>query len=212
MKRLLAFLIVGMALNLNAQETRQPSGRRIPALATETPTITPTITPTPTVTPTITPTPDPCADCPPPESPVCQMWPLMCFQCWEDCGQPIATHTPTPIPTATRTPTPPPTPTPQGPACALPLPSGGTIYLVAFYEHESDAQGTRYSFQTAPVWVAPGSTARPCPCEGYPVGFQWYTSDGVLLKSCGDVTTKHWHLFSDGFETGDVSKWMVEDE
>lgn len=180
---------------------RRPTGRYSPALATATPTATPA------TTATATPTPDPCDACPDPESFSCLMWPNICFQCWEDCGSPIATHTPTPPPTPTKTPTPPPTPTPHGPACELELPVGGTVYLVAFYEHESSTSGTRYHYQTAPVAVDPGSTIRPCPCQGSPVGFKWYAAGGTLLKSCGDTSTAHWHIFSDGFETGNTGRW-----
>ena len=200
----IAFLLLAWlwAATLLAQEIRRPAGRRIPILATS--------TPTPTTTATPTPTPGPCDHCPDPESFTCQMWPNLCFQCWEDCGEPIATHTPTPTPAPTRTPTPPPTPTPNGPACELVSPAGGTVYLVAYYEHESSTSGTRYQFQTAPVAIPPGSTARPCPCQGHPVGFRWYSSDGSILKTCGDTSTKHLHIFSDGFESGDLGKWTTQ--
>jgi hypothetical protein len=214
MKRALVFLIVGVALVLTAQETRRPSGRAAPALATE----TPTITPTPTVTPTMTPTtdPDPCSGCPEPGGFICELWPDACYACWEDCGDPIATHTPTRTHTPVATSTPTPTPTPQGPACPLVLPGGGAVYLIAYYEHESSVQGTRYADHVGPVFLPPGATARPCrpPCEGHPVGFEWFTTDGVLIKSCGDTSTAHWHLFSDGFESGDLGAWTIggEDE
>ena len=186
-------LLLMLMLGVSGQDILRPTGRMAPG--------------TPAPTPTVTPTPDPCADCPEPDGFSCAMWPMVCYQCWEDCGRPIATPTVTPTPTKTPTPTPPPTPTPQGPACELLLPSGGVVYMVAYYLHESSVSGTRYSFQTVPVGVVPGSTLRPCPCEGHPVGFEWYTSDGVLLKSCGDTSTKHWHIFSDGFESGDLEAW-----
>ena len=203
MKKLLPLLLLIPAM-VSAQELpppRHPTGRVI-ALSE---TFTPTPTPTPTQTPTITPTPDPCDGCPEPGGTICEMWPDACYACWEACGHPIATHTPTPIPTATRTPTPPPTPTPQGPECPLILPVGGTVYLVAFYEHTID-DDTRYSYQTTTVSVPPGFTARPCPCEGYPVGFKWFNGSGVLLKSCGD-TIKNLDIFEDGFESGDWGEW-----
>jgi hypothetical protein len=81
------------------------------------------------------------------------------------------------------------------------------VYLVAFYEHESNVSGVRYSFQTAPVSVGPGQTVRPCPCEGHPVGFKWYTSTGTLIKECGDTSTQHIRIFFDGFESGDTGAW-----
>ena len=169
-----------------AQEVLRPTGRMVPGSTTPTP------------------TPDPCAACPDPDSFSCQMWPLICQQCWEDCGSPIATPTPTP----TRTPTPPPpTPTPQGPACELRPQDERVVYLVAFYLHESKVQGTRYSYRTDPILVAPQTVLRPCPCQGHPVGCKWYTSSGELIKSCGDTSTKHWHIFSDGFESGGLEEW-----
>lgn len=77
------------------------------------PIVTPTPSKTPTRTPTITPTPDPsnpCPQCPDPLGFSCQMWPQMCYQCWSDCGHPLAT----PTPTRTATPRPPTaTPTPN---------------------------------------------------------------------------------------------------
>jgi hypothetical protein len=198
-------------------QVRRPTGRRIPGIATMTPTVTPTLTPTltPTVTPTLTPTAthtptpdlDPCSGCPDPHGVICRLWPEVCYQCWEDCGDPIATHTPTPVPTALP-PTPTPTPTPpQWPPCELFLEDAGVIYMVAYYEHESSVQGTRYSFRTANKWVPDFTTVNPCPCEGHPVGFRWYASGGYLLKECGDTSTQHWHVFSDGFESGDLGAW-----
>jgi hypothetical protein len=69
--------------------------------------IEPTATPTP-VTPTPTPTPEPgdCSHCPAPGSIGCVISYSVCVQCWEDCGQPIATPTPRDTPTPTPTPTP----------------------------------------------------------------------------------------------------------
>ena len=194
MKRLIIGAVAAIAAttvisSLPGQEVHRPTGRLIPG----------EVTPTPT--------PDPCAACSDPDSFTCQAWPLACYQCWEDCGSPIATHTPTPPPVPTRTPTPPPTPTPQGPACALPVSSGAEVYLVAYYLHESNVQGVRYSHQTEPASVAPGAIISPCPCQGHPVGFKWYTSWGVLLKTCGDTSTRHWHIFSDGFESGNLEEW-----
>jgi hypothetical protein len=173
--------------SLDGQEIRRPTGRMIPGVAT--------------------PTPHPCADCPAPGSFTCAMWPEVCYQCWEDCGQPIATPTPTP----TSTPPPPtPTPTPNGPACELLLPSVESVYLVAFYLHGSESHpGMRYNFQTSSVVVPPGAIARPCPCQGHPVGFKWYTADGVLLKACGDTSTLHWLIFRDGLETGTTDSWST---
>ena len=188
----------------------RPTGRRIPGIATFTPTMTPTATPTPTITPT--PDPDPCAGCPPPDSFACQAWPEVCYACWENCGEPIATHTPTPVPTALP-PTPTPTPTPpQWPPCPLFLVNNGSVYMVAYYEHESNVNGVRYSFRTANRWFPAGTTVRPGPCEGHPVGFGWYFSGGYLIKECGDTNTSYWHGFSDGFESGDLRAWTIGGE
>ena len=198
-------LVLFVVSGLRGQEIIRPTGRRISGLVALTP--TPTTTPTPTITPTITPTPDPCDECPEPGGTICEMWPEACYACWEDCGSPIATHTPTYTPTLVATYTPTPTPTPQGPACPLILPTGGTVYLVAFYLHTID-DDTRYSYQTLSIVVPPGMTARPCrpPCEGIPVGFKWFNGSGVLLKSCGD-TIKNLDIFKDGFESGDWGEW-----
>ena len=187
------------------QEVRRPSGRAIPG-----PTWTPTATLTPTPTPTPTPEPDPCSGCMEPGSYWCEMLPEICYQCWEDCGNPQATPTPTRTSTPTRTPTPQATPTPNGPACELSAPSGA-IYLVAYYAHESEVRGVRYSYKTAPVTYRPGRTVKPCPCQGFPIGFEWFTVAGAVLKSCGDTSTAHWHshIFSDGFETGDTDRWSL---
>lgn len=101
-----------------------PTGTPMPPTPTFVPpTETPVDTPTPPVateTPipppvyTFTPTPDPCADCPIPGTIWCDMYPEVCAQCWEDCGQPMSTPTPgPPTNTPTKTPTPgAPTPTP----------------------------------------------------------------------------------------------------
>ena len=148
---------------------------------------------------------DPCAACPDPDSFTCQMWPATCYQCWEDCGSPIATPTVTPTPTNTP---PPPTPTPHGPTCELRLPGSGLVYLTAYYKHESSTQGTRYTFETTSKELRPGEVARPCPCEGTPVGFTWsFTTTGKPFMECGDTGWKHWHIFSDGFESGDLEAW-----
>ena len=81
------------------------------------------------------------------------------------------------------------------------------MYLVAFYEHTID-DDTRYSYQTVSVIADSGMTLRPCrpPCEGHPVGFAWFSGDGVLLKLCGD-TVKNLAIFKDGFESGDSGEW-----
>lgn len=192
---LAGFVLLGI-VTVAAQEIRRPRARRIPGVATE------TTTPTQTPTATPTPDPDPCAACPDPDSFSCTIAWSICVQCWEDCGQPIATPTPTP------TETPPPTPTPNGPACEIIFPTQADIYLVAFYAHESTTRGTRYTHQTAPASVPPGSTVRPCPCEGYPIGFEWRAvNDNRILKSCGDTSSIFSYLFADGFESGDVEKW-----
>lgn len=185
MARFILLLILSVTSSLSAQEIRRPTGRMAPGEA------------------------DPCAACPAPDSFTCQAWPMACYQCWEDCGSPIATHTPTPLPTRTPTPPPPPTPTPNGPACELGLPNGGSVYLIAFYLHESEQRGVRYSYRTASISVSPGSLLRPCPCEGHPVGFEWHTADGRLLGSCGDTATEIEAIFEDGFETGNTKAWGV---
>ena len=195
---MIPLLLILLVAGLPGQQVLRPTGRVAPSEGT------------PSATPTPTPTPDPCAGCPDPDSFTCAMWPHVCYQCWEDCGQPIATRTPTPLPTRTPTPQPTPTPTPNGPACELSLPGGGAVYLVGFYLHESEKQlKTRYTFQTAPVSVGPGALLRPCPCEGFPVGFKWYTADGRLIRACGDTATILPFIFEDGFETGTIDRWSL---
>jgi len=201
MKRLLAvasgLLLAGL---LAGQEVRRPSRRVMPS--TGSPTATPTQTPTQTPTPT--PDPDPCSQCPDPNSLACTIAWNSCVQCWEDCGQPIATPTPTPSPTH------PPTPTPNGPACELTFATSSEIYLVTYYAHESPTdQGKRYFHQTAPALIPPGSNVRPCPCEGYPIGFEWRSAnDNQIIKSCGDTNLSYPHIFSDGFESGNTEEWQ----
>lgn len=92
------------------------------------------------------------------------------------------------------------------------------IYVVAIWAHEDPAApGRRYTFTS---W--PGKTlglmqvASPCPCEGYPIGFEWYMvppefekTIPVLVKSCGDTSRIYPFIFSDGFELGDTSRWST---
>jgi len=138
------------------------------------------------------------------------MYPEICYACWDECGNPQATPTPTRTPTRTPTVTPPPTPTPNGPACELSLPNGGTVVLEAFYAHEAEGGGRRYTFRTSPQTVPPGSLVRPCPCEGYPIGFRWYLAEGgTPLKSCGDTSTVYALIFSHGFEGGSTQGWSA---
>jgi len=193
------------------------------ATMTFTPTRTATATRTPTMTrtPTNTPGPDPCAECPDPASFSCQMWPDPCYQCWADCGQPQATPTPTRTPTRTATPIPTATPTPVGPPCVLYVTGPGEVYLVGIWAHESTVFGERYTYRSAAMHVNAGSqAARPGPVEGYPIGYEWWdATSGTLLKSCGDTSRVYPRtptptptpppdvIFTDGFETGDVSKW-----
>lgn len=91
-----------------------PTGTPVPP--TETPVDTPTPpvateTPIPPPVYTFTPTPDPCDDCPVPGTIWCDMYPVECAACWEECGQP----TPTPGPPTATPPPPTSTPTPGGP-------------------------------------------------------------------------------------------------
>lgn len=168
-------------------QVRRPSGRVEPG---------PTWTPTPV---------DPCAHCPPPESVGCWINYEACVDCWEECGQPIATPTPT------RTPTPAATPTPNGPVCELRLGSSKMVYLIVTYAHESPTTSNiRYRVITGSQLISPGQVVRPCPCQGHPIGFAWHDArtDDLLLK-CGDVRQGFGPLiFADGFETGDTSKWI----
>lgn len=101
------------------------------------------------------------------------------------------------------------------PQCELRATSAATIYAVAVYAHEDAARpGMRYTYQTPPQTLEPGYVARPCPCEGYPIGFEWYMvppefekSTPVLVKSCGDTGRVYPFIFKDGFEGGDTSQW-----
>lgn len=104
----------------------------------------------------------------------------------------------------------------QIPECPLRVSDGAaTIYMVAIYAHESPTiPGERYMFETDSMILAPGETATPCPCEGYPIGFEWYyipptftKSAGVLVKGCGDTGKPYPDIFRDGFESGDTSRW-----
>jgi hypothetical protein len=81
--------------------TETPVDTPTPPVATETP------IPPPVYTFTPTPDPDPCEDCLDPEDFWCKMLPDACYQCWEECGEPLPTRTPTVTPTITPTPTPP---------------------------------------------------------------------------------------------------------
>lgn len=213
-------LIVILAVAISASagtppQVRTVTGTRIPG-PTWTPTLTPTLTPTPTETPI-----DPCAGCPDLDSWSCQMWPQTCYQCWEDCGNPQATPTPTRTRTPTATATPTITPTPVGPPCILHVDGPGSIYLVAFWAHESPTYGERYTFAAPSLSVPPGPhSARPDGVEGYPIGYEWWNAvSGELLKSCGDTskiyprtptptpTPPPSSIFADGFESGDTSRW-----
>jgi len=101
------------------------------------------------------------------------------------------------------------------PECPLSVDSAATIYMVAIYAHEDAARpGMRYTFQAPPQTLEPGSVARPCPCEGYPIGFEWYhvapefsKSVDVLVKSCGDTSRVYPFIFKDGFESGTTARW-----
>jgi hypothetical protein len=106
--------------------------------------------------------------------------------------------------------------TPVIPDCPLRVTDGAaTIYLVAIYAHESPTYpGMRYTFETDSMIIAPGEVATPCPCEGYPIGFEWYyippnftKSAGVVVKECGDTGRPYPRIFKDGFESGDTSRW-----
>jgi hypothetical protein len=172
---------------------------------------------------TPTPTPNPCAACPAPGSIGCIVNEPACIACWEACGQPIATPTPTPTNTPTVTATPTATPTPWAPPancdvveCDLRSTNAGTVYLIAVFEHQDPARpGMRYTCQTPPQTLEPGKVARPGPYDACPVGFEWWhippdftlSVGDVLVKSCGDTDRLHPHFFSDGFETGDTSRW-----
>lgn len=189
-------------------QVRTATGTRIPG---------PTWTPTPT--PTMTPAPDPCASCPDPASFSCQAWPAACYQCWADCGQPMATPTPTRTPTRTATPIPTATPTPVGPPCVLHTIGPGRVFLVAVWLHQ-EAGAKRYTY-TAESRDVPAGPYRCDPAaEGLPVGYEWWDANsGELLKSCGDtgraypVTPSPTPIpapdvvFVDGFETGTTEKW-----
>ncbi len=192
----LSFVSVGVIVG--EQAARRPSGRLVPG--------------SPVPTATITPTPDPCAGCPAPGSFTCAMWPLVCFQCWEDCGRPIATHTPTPIPVQpTRTPQP-------GPECVLHMTGPGRVLLVAVWAHGDAARPLRYTYEVFPRDVPPGSyRGDPDEVEGTPVGYEWWDANSIIMvKSCGDTGRIFVHpnhpglVFADGFETGDSSRWSSE--
>lgn len=159
-----------------------------------------------------TPTPTPCAGCPDPSSFSCQAWPQVCYDCWSGCGQPIATHTPTPTATPVITPTPTPRPTAAGPPCTITPTTAGMVYLIAYWQHEHEGEKCkRWTYETFAEPIPAGWTAYPDDrTEGIPVGYQWYDAvDGRLLKSCGDTSMEYPcpGIFSDGFESGDTSKW-----
>jgi hypothetical protein len=95
---------------------------------------------------------------------------------------------------------------------------GENVYLIAFYAHESPIRGKRYTYTTPTMWIPPGYQANPCPCEGYPIGFEWRISrNGELLKTCGDTSPVYPRtptpvptgIFSDGFESGTTGKWSA---
>jgi hypothetical protein len=104
------------------------------------------------------------------------------------------------------------------PECELRSTAAATIYLVAIYAHEA-GPGMRYTYQTPVMVLEPGYVARPCPCEGYPIGFEWHMvppefekSTPVLVKSCGDTSRVYPFIFKDGFDGGDTSQWSKEVE
>ena len=96
--------------------------------------------------------------------------------------------------------------------CPLSVSGTAEVYMVAIYAHESPVQGVRYVFTTEPQIVT-DATLTPT-YEGYPVGFEWWhkapdfqKSTDVLVKSCGDTDRVYPFVFSDGFESGDTSRW-----
>ena len=78
--------------------------------------------------------------------------------------------------------------------------------MVAIYAHESTTKGVRYTYQTNTETVIAGSIVSPCPCEGFPIGFEWYSGE-VMLRGCGDTGRVFASIFADGFESGDFRAW-----
>jgi hypothetical protein len=106
--------------------------------------------------------------------------------------------------------TPTPAPTPPGPQCALHVEGPGEVYLVAVYAHEG-GDCARYSARTINHSVGTGGWRLvPHGTEGLPVGYEWWNGlTDELLKSCGDTSREYEcsDIFSDGFESGNTSKW-----
>ena len=96
--------------------------------------------------------------------------------------------------------------------CPLTVTATADIYLIAIYAHEA-SPGVRYVYQTAPMTIHPGEVANPCPCEGYPIGFEWhwvvpeFEKASTLVKSCGDTSRVYPKIFADGFESGGTERW-----
>ena len=100
------------------------------------------------------------------------------------------------------------------PECPLRADADASVYVIAIYAHESEVDGVRYTYQSPPLLLPVGHVANPCPCEGYPIGFEWYhvapefsKSVDVLVKSCGDTSRVYPFIFKDGFESGTTARW-----
>jgi hypothetical protein len=112
--------------------------------------------------------------------------------------------------------------TPDPPDCELRTTAAATIWLVSVFAHEDPANpGHRYIHTTDKLTIEPGEVARTCyqtgrqpaPCEGWPIGFEWhweipeFSKASALVKTCGETGRIFPPIFSDGFETGNTSRW-----
>jgi len=95
--------------------------------------------------------------------------------------------------------------------CALAVPPGTHhIMLTTYYAHEdiNIIETERpYTHSTSRYITGPGA-AQPV-AQGHPVAFQWWI-DGKSSLTCGEIPIPDsWRVFSDGFESGDLSAWQV---
>jgi hypothetical protein len=84
------------------------------------------------------------------------------------------------------------------------------VYAIAYYLHESEDQGVRY--RANPPLVREGDILRAA-TEGNPVAIEWYARlQGIgeyqVVSTCGVKPPLVFeHIFSDGFESGDLGAW-----
>jgi hypothetical protein len=160
------------------------------------------------------------------------MWPDLCYQCWEDCGQPIATPTPTPIPTITPTPTPTPNPYTANcsseihevEACDLLVMGRKQVRSKIYWVHQAEEGEPPYTATTD--WAVFENTIIPIIVKrSCPVAAEWHIAseitpdpqDWAVVQLCGAIpppptptpTPSSSFIFKDGFESGNTDAWSA---